>query len=270
VKDAESAGQVREWPSIDLGKDRGFAVQFGDSLLPFQQGEIMRSIIITTLVLLAAVARIAKAEETIGALPETQVNSTAPQMIAVELRLVEISRSKMREMGFDFAFIDGDKARTVDMAGVFQETTSKAAADLVKALTKNNIGRVLASPQIVALDGKEASLSIGSQSEVGAADELAASDSSIKMRIRPDLLADERLTVEINLEWSGNERVGADQEVENQLRHFQLQTTIASRLGSSTLLARSLQLENDSDIVMLIVTPQLMEMTAGTKQPSIK
>lgn len=105
------------------------------------------------------------AEDDSASKKQSAPKQAAPQMIAVEVKLIEISKSKMRKLGFDFAKLEGQELQTLSGLEVFDDPSTSTTLGFMEALMKNKLGRLLASPRVMTLDGQEASLSIGSQVE---------------------------------------------------------------------------------------------------------
>lgn len=205
-----------------------------------------------------------KAEE--SAAPSAE---KAPQMIVVGVKLVEISRTKMRELGVEFTALKGQRGEKVEGELAFQQLPPAAGIGFVEALTKNRIARIIADPKIAALSGQEAHLSVGSQSEASEAEAGANEQAGIELRMTPTLLADGRVQVELFLKYSWQERDKDGPATDNRVRHFSLDTGVVSNPQESSLLS-GLVLEPADSSYVLIVTPDLVEPTAAKPQGAIR
>jgi pilus assembly protein CpaC len=101
--------------------------------------------------------------------------------VQLETQILEVSRTKLRELGVDWAFANGDDfvSQTVSglinatgttfsgtgqetfKLGVIENSTSFFAG--VRALRRNNLVKVLAEPKLVAVDGRPASFNSGGE-----------------------------------------------------------------------------------------------------------
>lgn len=200
---------------------------------------------------------------------------TTPQMVAVEVKLIEISRSKLSQAGLDMSKFTGQEVQALNGLEAFDDLPTKSVLGFVDSLLKNKIGRVLASPRITTLDGKEASLSVGSQVETKIGADTHFVQLGTKLDLEPKLLPDDKVQLDFRLEWVGRAPMQPETKAINNRRNYEIRTSIAPRLGESTLLARSLEVETDSAeteevVLLLVVTPELVESTASAKGTSLK
>ena len=93
-----------------------------------------------------------------------------PQQVLLKVKMVEISRSKMRKLGFDFAIAGTDSSKTVLLAPAAGRPFHFGVVDdddpvlqLIEALRKNKLLRVLAEPTLVTLSGRPASFHSGGE-----------------------------------------------------------------------------------------------------------
>ena len=103
--------------------------------------------------------------------------------IQLETQIMEVSRTKLRELGIDWGVINGDDFVTQSVSGLLS-TSSNASGLLtsggdtfkvgvvqnstsflgvVRALRQNNLVKVLANPTITAVDGRPASFNAGGE-----------------------------------------------------------------------------------------------------------
>ncbi len=110
-----------------------------------------------------------------------KVTVTGVHTIQLEAQIMEISRTKLRELGIDWAFANGDDAITQSVGGLlgaagntFTPTGSETFTlgvvensstffSAVRALRQNSLVKVLASPTLTAIDGRPASFNSGGE-----------------------------------------------------------------------------------------------------------
>lgn len=110
-----------------------------------------------------------------------KVRVTGIFTIQLEVQIMEVSRTKLRELGVDWAFSNGDDfiSQTVNglitangtaFSGTGQETFTLGVIDDsfsffagIRALRRNNLVKVLAEPKLVAVDGRPASFNSGGE-----------------------------------------------------------------------------------------------------------
>lgn len=110
-----------------------------------------------------------------------KVQVTGIHTIQLETQIMEISRTKLRELGIDWAFANGDdaiastvggivSAAGTNFAGTGSQTFSVGVVEnsssfftAVRALRRNNLVKVLASPTLTAVDGRPASFNAGGE-----------------------------------------------------------------------------------------------------------
>lgn len=201
---------------------------------------------------------------------------SAPQMIAVDFKLIEISKTRLRESGFDFAKVDGQEVQSLTGLEAFHEVTAAQATGLVEALVKNNLGRVLANPKITTLDGMSASLSTDPDVEVKSGAEMNLVRIGTRLDIEPMLLAGGRVQLKFRFEGRGRNSSLAGENVAGATCHYDVQTSITPRLNESTLLGGPTRKVTSNDdkpeevVLLLIVTPELVETTADAKRSILK
>ncbi|MEO8269433.1 MAG: pilus assembly protein N-terminal domain-containing protein [Aureliella sp.] len=97
------------------------------------------------------------------------VSVTGVHTIQLETQIMEVSRTKLRELGIDWAFTNGDDfirqtiktgAETFS-AGIIENGTSFTTS--IRALQRENLVKVLASPTLTAVDGRPASFNSGGE-----------------------------------------------------------------------------------------------------------
>ncbi len=96
---------------------------------------------------------------------------------------MEVSRTKLRELGIDWGVINGNDAVTQSVSGLLNSTSGAAGLTtsggetfkvgvvqnsttflgVVRALRQNNLVKVLANPNLTAVDGRPASFNAGGE-----------------------------------------------------------------------------------------------------------
>ena len=111
-----------------------------------------------------------------------KVSVTGIHTIQLETQIMEVSRTKLRELGVDWAFGNGDDYINQSVSGLLTTTAAgivgKTGSDTLSfgvvensssffsalsALRRNNLVKVLASPTLTAVDGRPASFNAGGE-----------------------------------------------------------------------------------------------------------
>lgn len=110
-----------------------------------------------------------------------KVSVTGVHTIQLETQIMEVSRTKLRELGIDWAFGNGNDAISSTVGGLVTATGTTFGASgsetfklgviengseffsAVRALRQNNLVKVLASPTLTAVDGRPASFNSGGE-----------------------------------------------------------------------------------------------------------
>lgn len=110
-----------------------------------------------------------------------KVTVTGVHTIQLETQVMEVSRTKLKELGIDWGFANGDDAIANTAGGlmtatgaVFGGTTTQNFTigvaengtqffSSIKALRQNNLVKVLANPTLTAVDGRPASFNVGGE-----------------------------------------------------------------------------------------------------------
>jgi len=107
--------------------------------------------------------------------PATVQGVGKPNQFIVELRMIELDRKKMRRLGMDFVKRDDSDSEKVFESilpdiGEHAERSGIAASNsllqFLHSLEQNSVIEVLAEPDLVVIQGQEATLSIGKTVEV--------------------------------------------------------------------------------------------------------
>ncbi len=106
------------------------------------------------------------------------------QQILLKTKVMEVSRTKLRQAGFDWAYLDGEDFVTQSVSGLLQGGTTtlsrigatsgdtlrfgivdgnRAFYGFIDALRQNNLIKVLAEPKMVTVSGRPASFNSGGE-----------------------------------------------------------------------------------------------------------
>jgi len=104
------------------------------------------------------------------------------QKVLLHVKVMEVSRTKLRTLGFDWAYINGDNFITQTASGVLKEigsSGSDAASSstitfgivgdnssffgFMEALRENNLAKLMAEPTLTTLSGRPATFNVGGE-----------------------------------------------------------------------------------------------------------
>ncbi len=166
-------GDVRELEAI-------LRQQFPDAnlqVVPVQQGAIVSGYVTSA----EHVNQVISISELYFPTIINKVNVTGVHTIQLETQIMEVSRTKLRELGVDWAFSNGDDIVSQSVSGLLTTagtTVTKTGSDTfsvgivensssfftaIRALRRNNLVKVLASPTLTAIDGRPASFNAGGE-----------------------------------------------------------------------------------------------------------
>ena len=110
-----------------------------------------------------------------------RVTVTGVHTIQLETQVMEVSRTKLKELGIDWAFANGDDVIANSAGGLLNAAGSTFTGtgtqnftvgiaengtsffNSIKALRQNNLVKVLANPTLTAVDGRPASFNVGGE-----------------------------------------------------------------------------------------------------------
>jgi len=110
-----------------------------------------------------------------------KVTVTGVHTIQLETQVMEVSRTKLKELGIDWAFANGDDAIANTASGLLTAAGSTFGGtgtqnfsvgvaengtnffSAIRALRQNNLVKVLANPTLTAVDGRPASFNVGGE-----------------------------------------------------------------------------------------------------------
>ncbi len=146
---------------------------------PVQQGCIVSGIVTSD----ADVESVIQIAELYFPTVINRINVLGVHTIQLETQIMEVSRTKLRELGIDWGVINGNDAVTQSVSGLLNASSSAAGLatsggetfkvgvvqnsttflGVVRALRQNNLVKVLANPTITAVDGRPASFNAGGE-----------------------------------------------------------------------------------------------------------
>ncbi len=101
-----------------------------------------------------------------------RVETGTPQQILIKVKAIEVSRTKMRQLGIDFAFVSNDPKTQIPRhvgenlglsSGSQILDKSSAFFNVFDALQQKRIARVLAEPSMVVVSGRSAQFRVGGE-----------------------------------------------------------------------------------------------------------
>jgi len=175
------------------------------------------------------------------------------QQILVKVQMLEVSLTKMRQMGIEFSFVPGMSSR-VDSLSDLQKLArggsglnAQASSNLINWLCENNVAKVLSRPNIVVVSGRPAQFCVGGEIPVPARNESQAIEFQ-KFGTELDLVAcalgDDRVRIEIRTRVSELDEahsIHIGDSLVPALNVRQLDTAIESEFGQSTMLSGAIQ-----------------------------
>ena len=197
--------------------------------------------------------------------------------IAVHTQLVELAVGKMRVLGLEWNEFDGQAVKykyAYEKPGtrMFRGTTHdhKQLSGLIEALCQNDLAKVLAEPTLVTLDGRPASFATESKSQnskeggFNEQDKVKSERTGTHLDVGPRLLDQDRIRLDLHLEWSGFDRnPNTDNVVAAKVRRHTLDTSIETKLGRTIVLSGFPSESRDAKqieetILLLLVRPELI------------
>jgi hypothetical protein len=219
-------------------------------------------------------------------------NSTqTPEQISVHVKIVEINRTKLRQVHVDWAQPVNGKLSEADLAAVlgvdsgpknsalgFLSNLDPSVLDFIAALERHNIGRELASPTMVVLSGQPGTLHVGSEIPIAspaAPGGIHTLKCGTQVDLTADAVGDNRVRINIRPRISaaiGDARVNQNGDTPPALSVRQLDTAFESEFGKTTILSGLVQERTESRTdqfgrksdetqeiaLMFIVTPQIV------------
>lgn len=149
------------------------------SITPVQQGAIVAGVVTSD----EHVEQVISIAELYFPTVINRVNVLGVHTVQLETQIMEVSRTKLRELGIDWGVINGNDIVTQSVSGVLSNASNSSALvtsgaetfkvgvvtdsttflGAVRALRQNNLVKVLANPTITAVDGRPASFNAGGE-----------------------------------------------------------------------------------------------------------
>ncbi len=245
--------------------------------------------------------RIASLEAELAALRAVAGQET---QILLRVKVVELSRSKLRELGFDFSVLAGGEKTTVANGAPGGATFSLAVSDrrvleVIESLRRDNLVRVLAEPTMVTLSGRPAHFRTGgefpippAEGERPAAIEFRQYGTSVD--VVPELRGPGRVRLELRVgvsELDQANRVEVGGQSVPGLRVRQVDTAIEAAIGQTVVIGGLVQeraaatppatlyspgvpetapdsgAKRESIETLILVTPELVDRSTTVPQP---
>lgn len=217
------------------------------------------------------------------------------QQILIKIQMLEVSLTKMREMGFEFSVVPG---RTYDannlsdlqkMIGdspvTFYKAPAKVSEGMVDWLCENNLAKVLTRPTIVTVSGRPAELCVGGEARIpGRGGSPAAADFQrfgTEVSLLPIVLGEGRVRLNIRTrvsELDESRKLKIGESVVPAFNVRELDTAIESKFNQSTVLCGGIEKrtesrairnkdgtskvvdENNEVALVVIVTPEAVDL----------
>jgi pilus assembly protein CpaC len=230
---------------------------------------------------------------------ELRAATGTPQQILLKIKVIEISRTKLRQSGIDIGLLrngDGGKplaqapVESARFAGFTTIDDTAAVVELVERLRKNNIAKVLTEPTLVAVSGRPASFNVGGEVPLPLPKGSQQAVENKPIGTQVDLLAvakgDNRVQLELRArvgELDGGRNIIVDGVSVPSFSVTQVHTRLDLRIGQtgvhSGMLERRTErqkrgdqvvdVENEIDL-LLLVTPELVAPLDHSQQASAR
>ena len=211
--------------TIDVRKlERAFAAHFPDS-------QIEVDALKTSVILKGHVARADQVQNILAVaqdyFPTNVINElqvSGSQNIAIEVKVYEISRTKLRQLGVDWSFIGGESRLISSVADLIQDVSTGTGAvgqnisfgvlndsnqfnAFIKALEQNSLAKLLDQPTLVAQNGRPAEFLSGGEVPIQVASGLGSNSIEFrpfgtKLDLVPIVHGAGELTLEVRAEVS--------------------------------------------------------------------
>jgi pilus assembly protein CpaC len=161
--------------------------------------------------------KLAERERLQKEISQLQVATNAAEKIRVHVRVMELDRTKLRQLGVDFAAIEEREAdqrtlsalsgKSINIPGMPSTgvddfmfvSMNNQLLGIFDALEKRGVTRVLASPTVVTIDGQEAEIKVGSQlaGPNQSAVPGAPQEFGTQLRVKPTLVGNGKVRLEV-------------------------------------------------------------------------
>lgn len=221
-------------------------------------------------------------------------STQTPEQISVQVKMVEINRTKLRKLGVDWNTFNDGKATQTNLAALLgtkpatAETTSPGVQletsigpdvlGLIAALERGSVSRVLAAPTIVVMSGLPGTLYVGREIAVPSPTSpggVRTQKCGTEVELTAEALGDNRVRIHVRPRVSepvGSTVVAENGEAMPALSVRQLDTAFETEFGKTTILSGLVQERTEERMgsfgrrseekqeiaLMLIVTPQIV------------
>jgi hypothetical protein len=221
-------------------------------------------------------------------------STKTPEQITVQVKMIEINRTKLRDLQIDWSTTRRGELNEADFAAVlgvnsglnkavpsaigFVPNLDPSMLEFIAALERHNISRELASPTMVVLSGQPGTLHVGSEISIAspaAPGGIHTQKCGTQVDLTADALGGNRVRIHIRPRVSapiGGAPLNQNADTPFALSVRQLDTAFESEFGKTTLLSGLVQerIETRSDqsgrkideiqeiALMIIVTPLIV------------
>ncbi len=197
------------------------------------------------------------------------------QRVLCHVRIIELSRSKLKKLGFDWTTIEGDKAASLSSehlsAARFNVVEGGPAfLGMLEALRKDKLARFLAEPTLVGVSGRPVGFHTGSEFPVTTGGGLGHPERSFFVGTRVDLvpwvIAPDRIRLEMKV--TVTEPVEADHAASGQVplfkgRTLHADTGVEMKSGQTLVLSgwtgQTSKPENEAIEALILITPEIVD-----------
>jgi len=221
-------------------------------------------------------------------------STQTPEQISVQVKLVEINRTKLRKMGVDWSTFNNGQPTQTDLAGLlganpttaaktspgisFEGNVDPAVIGVITALERRNVSRVLASPTIVVMSGRPGKLHVGSEIAIPSPSSpggVHTQKCDTEVDLTAEAVGNNRVRIQVQPRVSEpvvSSVVNQNGETMPALSVRQLDTAFETEFGKTTIMSGMVQERTEATVdgfgrrseekqeiaLMLIVTPQIV------------
>jgi Flp pilus assembly secretin CpaC len=221
-------------------------------------------------------------------------STQTPEQISVQVKMVEINRTKLRKLGVDWSTFNNGQPTQTDLAGLLgtkpaaasttapgvslQTNVDPAVLEIITALERQNVTRVLAMPTVVMTSGRPASLNIGTDLPIpdpAAPGGVRVEKCGTQVDLTAVSLGDNRVRIDVRprvSEINAEHAVVVNGAKVPAISVRQLDTSLEMEFGKTTIMSGMVQQrkaananwlgrengEVEEIALMLIVTPQIV------------
>lgn len=180
-----------------------------------------------------------------------QANDRKPAEIILEVDILEVNRTKARQLGFDYGSMISLQYPEYTVSGSFSETLSQGVVTIpainFRYFKQNVDAKTLANPKIRVVDGKQAKIHIGDRVPLRSSTIQEATgqtrttfqytDIGIRLNVQPEIQLDNSSLVKLGLEVSSlGQNLGTDADPAYSLGTRNAETYMLLRDGETAIL----------------------------------